>query len=128
MQSFESLPCRPVRTRGLRHRFAEADYAAEQERRAGLRHPDSGGGANVAHLVAGAHTHSKQVRDMEQRYRVVRLDFTPEIEVFNMLDVIVKVERAPPNSIEVPCTMLGVHSTTVLRNLFWELSQTNRYL
>ena len=56
------------------------------------------------------------------------MDFTPEIEVFNMLDVIVKVERAPPNSIEVPCTMLGVHSTTVLRNLFWELSQTNRYL
>ena len=67
VQKVESLP-RPTRKRGILGGVAEADHAAEQERRAGLhrrRHQrhlwDDPGGADVADFLAGAHPHSEQV-------------------------------------------------------------------
>ena len=61
--------CRaPPRKRATVGGVAEADHAAEQERRAGLhrRHQrhlwDDPGGADVADILAGAHSHSEQVR------------------------------------------------------------------
>ena len=77
----ESLP-RSTRKRATLGGVAEADHAAERERRAGLRRRrhqrhlwDDPGGADVADILAGAHSHSEQVsRDEGTSYSDHRVD------------------------------------------------------